>query len=114
MIKKALIVKQPWVELILTGRKTYEMRSTRTNVRGRVGLIEQGSGLIVGEVDIVDSLDPLLDEVGFYHHCSKHKIYSNFDSVKTWVYPWVLKNPVRYKTPRHYDHPQGAVIWVNL
>ena len=46
---RALIVRQPWIDLILSGEKTWEMRSRPTNVRGRIGLIEQGTGLIVGE-----------------------------------------------------------------
>jgi hypothetical protein len=35
---KALSIRQPWVELILSGRKTEELRSMSTAVRGRVYL----------------------------------------------------------------------------
>jgi hypothetical protein len=31
---KALTIRQPWAELILRGRKPYELRSWRTNYRG--------------------------------------------------------------------------------
>lgn len=113
MIKKALIVKQPWLELILAGRKTWEMRSRKTQIRGRVGLIESGSGLIVGEVDIVDSLESLT-EMEFKLNWGKHRIMGAHDWMSMWTFPWVLENAERYKIPRHYDHPQGAVIWVNL
>ena len=48
-MERALIIQKPWVDLILDNIKIWEMRSTKTNVRGKIGLIEAGSGLIVGE-----------------------------------------------------------------
>ena len=27
---------------------------------------------------------------------------------------WVLAKPKRYARPKPYEHPQGAVIWVNI
>lgn len=68
-MERALIVRQPWIEKILSGEKTWEMRSKRTLVRGRIGLIEQGTGLIVGECDLIHSGMPLdkLDAECF--HC---------------------------------------------
>ena len=39
---------------MLSGKKTWEMRSTRN--RGPIGLIRKGSGQVVGIADIVDSL----------------------------------------------------------
>lgn len=49
---RALIVRQPWIDLILSGKKTWEMRGAKINVRGRIGLIEQGTGLIFGETKL--------------------------------------------------------------
>jgi ASCH domain len=57
---KALIIRDPWIGLILTGRKTWELRASPTKIRGRIGLIRKGSGWIVGVADLVDSL-PRLD-----------------------------------------------------
>lgn len=37
-ITHAISIRQPYVELILTGKKRYEYRSTPTNIRGRVYL----------------------------------------------------------------------------
>lgn len=112
MITRALIVRQPWIELILSGVKIWEMRSARTNIRGRVGMIEQGTGLIVGEVDLVDSIDPLT-LITHQMHYDKHRI-ENYEKLLDWSFPWVLENAERYKKPVRYKHPQGAVIWVNL
>lgn len=113
---RALIVRQPWIDLILSGKKTWEMRCAKTNVRGRIGLIEQGTGLIFGEVNIVDSLEDLsFCEIIENVHLDKHCIpNSKIDLFKKWPFPWVLSNAIRYETPIKYNHPKGAVIWVDL
>lgn len=48
IVRKALIIDSPWIEKILAGEKTWEMRSTRTKLRGPFGLIQKGSGQIKG------------------------------------------------------------------
>lgn len=111
-IKKALIIRQPHVDNILDDLKSWEMRGNKTSVRGRIGIIEAGSGMIMGEVDLVDSLDPITPKEiqGTY---DKHCVMDMEKLIK-WRFPWVLENPVRYEKPVPYHHPQGAVIWVNL
>lgn len=71
-ITRALSVRQPYIELILAGRKTIEYRSRRTNVRERVYLYastfagpaeafaaadliweELPRGMILGSVEII-------------------------------------------------------------
>src|SRR5687767_704551 len=69
---RALSVRQPWAELILVGRKRYELRSWRTSHRGPIlihaglrieteavafaGLHEKAltTGALVGVVELVD------------------------------------------------------------
>lgn len=112
LLTKALIIKSPWINKILDNNKTWEMRSTRTHVRGIIGLIEQGTGLIVGQAELVDCLDPL-DKISSVEGLNKHQV-QDFLLLEKWKYPWVLTNIKRFKTPIPYNHPQGAVIWVNL
>lgn len=109
---KGLIIKQPWIDLILDGKKDWEIRGNNTSIRGKIYLIQSGSGLITGEVELVDSLYLTLDEykTSQNHHC----IENTFQFPYKKTYAWVLKNPVRYKEPIPYKHPMGAVIWVNL
>ncbi len=112
-MERALIVRQPWVDLILSGKKTWEMRSKPTKVRGLIGLIEQGTGLIVGECNIVES-DPIkLDaiEYGFYY-CN-HRV-DDYGLLEKWCYAWELEGAKRYDQPMHYKHPKGAVTWVRI
>lgn len=111
-MNRALIIKQPWIDLILSGEKTWEMRSRPTNIRGRIGLIEQGTGLIVGEAELVDCKESVTSfDIGY---CDwKHRIY-DLDLLEKWHIPWELQNAKRYEEPIPYKHPRGAVVWVNL
>ena len=113
---RALIIDSPWIDYILDGSKTWEMRTRATKLRGRIGLIRKGSGLIVGEVTLVDSLpaqprEQLLATTS-YHRMAPADIRSG--AVARWRCPWVLKDVKRYIKPIPYEHPQGAVIWVDL
>jgi len=109
---RALIVARPWIDRILDAGKTWEMRSTRTSIRGRIGLIEAGSGLIVGEVDIVDCLEPLTPDTA-RTSISSHQV-DDLALLEKWKHPWVLENAQRYDQPIPYHHPKGAVTWVRL
>jgi hypothetical protein len=53
---KALIVREPWIDLILDGHKTWELRTRPTSIRGQIALIRQGSGQIEGVVNLADVL----------------------------------------------------------
>ena len=111
MIKRALIVRKPYAAMIVSGQKTWEMRSRSTNIRERIGIIEAGSGLIIGEVELVNclacSLSYLKDKV------HKHQV-DDFGLLEKWSVAWVLEGAVRYQRPRAYCHPPGAVVWVRL
>jgi hypothetical protein len=112
-MERALIVRQPWIDLILSGKKTWEMRSRPTNVRGKIGLIEQGSGLIVGECKIVDSDHIKLDPIEHGLHYSHHRV-DDFNLLNKWCYAWEIEGAKRYDKPIPYQHPQCAVTWVRI
>lgn len=111
-MNRALIVRQPWLDLILIGEKRWEMRSRPTRIRGRIGLIEQGTGLIVGECNL-DGVGKPIDQfnLGWGHHL--HKI-DDYSLLEKWKYPWLLSDAERYKNPVPYQHPKGAVVWVKI
>lgn len=111
---RGLVIRQPWIDLILAGDKIWEIRAMPVNIRGKVRLIQSGSGLVVGEVEIVGCEGPFTLEA-LKKFRSKHAV-SN-ERLDEWGgyaknYAWVLSRPVRYKKPQKYDHPPGAVIWV--
>lgn len=108
----ALIIKKPWIDYILSGQKTWEIRGSLTKKRGEIELIQSKSGLVVGCCEIVDCIK--LDLPTFKNSFNKHCI-SNLEVLPyKSTYAWVITNAVRYENPRKYKHPNGAVIWVKL
>ena len=88
---RCLCVRAPYAGRIVDGKKTEEYRSTATRIRGRIGIIESGSGTVIGDAELYD--------------CTK---------TGEWEYVWHLRNARRYRKPRPYVHPFGAVIWVKV
>ena len=113
---KALIIRSPWIDLILSGSKTWEMRTKPTSIRGRIALIKAKSGLIYGTAELVDSLPALslerLRQSFDFHGIPDEQLDSAIQN--RWTTPWVLRNVVRLDTPKPYVHPSGAVTWVEL
>lgn len=112
-IMKALIVKKEWLDKIFDEGKIWEMRTTKTKIRGKIGLIESGTGMIVGEVEVIDCSEEPLSEDAAKVSIYLHQV-ENLNLLKKWKYAWVLKDAKRYDKPIPYKHPKGAVIWVNL
>lgn len=111
---KGLIVKSPWIEKILSGEKTWEIRGRKTNIRGTVALIKSGTGMIYGTVDVLDCKELTIEEYRDKQefHRIPHDMFPSLPYPKT--YAWIFSNPVIFDNPKPYAHPQGAVIWVNL
>ena len=111
--KMLLIVKNPWLDLILSRDKTWEIRDAQTKQRGKVHLALSGAGgRIVGQCHITDSvaIDKIMLEMTF----SKHRIKDLARITYRRPHAWVLSKARRYKKPFVYSHPQGAIKWVKL
>lgn len=57
-----LIVDQPWIQLIICGNKSWEMRANAVKRRGPVALIAKGTGTVVGVAHLVDVRGPFSSE----------------------------------------------------
>ena len=110
LMKRGLIIRSPWVEMILDGKKTWEMRTARTHIRGKVHLIKAGSGLIYGTAELVESHGPL----SFDQLTNSIHLHGDPDFTEKYCHAWELKNPQWFKRPQKYSHPSGSVIWVKL
>lgn len=109
---KGLIIKQPWIDYILNADKIWEIRGVNTKTRGKIELIQSGSGLVVGCCEIVDCIELSLQD--FKNNVDKHQIKNTNQLPYKRTYAWVLTNAKKYERPKKYKHPQGAIIWVNL
>jgi len=111
---RGLVIKRQFVDLILSGRKDWELRGSRSRIRGVIGLIESGSGLVVGHATLADVVGPLslaeLKASARHLGCRSNEISLYY--AKTFA--WVLTDAKRLARPVEYRHPQGAVIWVKL
>jgi hypothetical protein len=79
-----IVIKPPWIELILAGEKTWEIRGSRTAQRGRVALIKSGSGMIFGTVDLTECLGPL----------TREQMLGNLESIASRQKYWPVKCPI--------------------
>lgn len=114
---KALIIDVPWIGKILAGSKTWEMRKTACLQTGTIALIRKGSGQVVGVATISGSLPAIANATDYAAAESKHGIPPDRQGkafADGWRTPWVISHARTLATPVPYDHPSGAVIWVNL
>jgi hypothetical protein len=109
---RALIIKKIHLDKILSGEKIWEMRSSKTKISGKIGLIESGSGLIIGECYLIGCEEALTLETA-KTNINKHCV-DNLSLLEKWKYPWLVSSPVLYDNPIPYIHPKGAVIWVKV
>ena len=112
---RALLIRQPWIGLILAGKKTWEIRGSRTSIRETIGLIHSGSGTVVGVCELVDCVGPLTAEE-FLNNAQKAGMRPD-EAKLGWyrkTYAWVLEMPRILQRPVPYAHRHGAVIWVRL
>lgn len=110
-ILDGLIVKGHWLDKIFYDKKIWEIRSNNTTKRGQIALIKSGTKHIYGTVYLDDSFE--IDYPTIAITKKKHKVDDL--SIITYQKPhiWVLRDPKIFTNPIPYDHPQGAVIWVN-
>lgn len=112
-MKRGLIIKKEWLDRIFDNGKVWEMRSRPVSKKlfGRIGLIESGSGLIIGEATLVYCFKPSTLKL---QTCMSNHQVEDMKLFKKWPYAWILKEAKRYDKPIPYKHPQGAVIWVKI
>lgn len=107
-----LLIKKQYLDLILGGSKLWELRSRNTSRRGIICLIESGSGLIKGLADLNSTIK--LDKTTYDNNYELHQISTPYEDCRWNKYAWEFDSVEVLDHPIAYQHPQGAVIWVNL
>ena len=124
---RALLIQPQWLEPILSGRKTWEVRGRNLRIRGRVCLASEGK--LVGEVEFTDSFpigardagNSLVSVPGHDHNFvglpgNKDKTCMEDVTVLTYtrLFAWVIGDVCRYSVAIPYNHPLGARQFVDL
>jgi hypothetical protein len=114
IFSRALLVRKPFVDQIVDGSKTWEMRSRSNSITGPIGLVEAKSGYVVGVALISKSL--ARKSAGeLVKTRRKHRMsLAEIGKPKGYKVPWPLRLAVRLKKPVAYRHNPGAVTWVRL
>lgn len=114
-IQRGLIVKAPWARALAAGEKQWELRNRPTQVRGQVAILEGGSCLAVGTMDIVDCIGPL-GPCDLAAAARQGLILPNevSDADREPQFAWVVANARMLSCPLPYQHPRGAVVWVKI
>ena len=122
---RGLAIRELWIGLLLSGRKTWEMRAKPESCRGWIGLIRSKSdrvkngcaktGCVSGIARLGDVGDPLsleqMVETFDRHRVPEEMIRSEGFN---WFSPWKLAEIRKLRDPVPYDRPSGAVLLFDL
>jgi hypothetical protein len=112
----ALLIREPFIEQILAGTKTWEIRGNATKKRGLVALVKSGTGTVVGACCLAEVYGPLLwrqfrdNAPKWGHHSEERPPLLPYPD----TYGWELAPVVTLAEPVPYTHRPGAVIWAKL
>lgn len=109
-----LVIKKEWLDLIIAGKKTIEVRGSRTShLNETIYLCESGTHKVRDTCKIVDCKE--VTPLSWYQEYSKHLVNISLNSLKDrYKKPhfWLLSKVKPIKEEIYYKHPNGAVIWV--
>ncbi len=108
----AIPIKPPWIDMILIGVKTWEIRTKNTKKIGPVALIRSGSGTVVA----TSTLSEVVIITPSIARSNARRMGMSVAEALSCVgeYAWVLEDVVSLKNPVPYKHPYGAITWVTL
>jgi hypothetical protein len=111
----ALIIDKPWIELILSGQKSWEMRTTKFKKLGYIALVEKGTKTITG-IARIDGYTEQLSLAQLEQHEAKHRVLKSQYTASDykWFTAMKLSNVLRLERSIKYEHKNGTVIWVKL
>ena len=108
-----LIIKEPWISLILQGRKSLEIRGrAMTSKDGeRIYLAQSGGGgAVLGSAVFETCMGPLTAS-----QWTESRVQHCVDGAKRpygrHTFAWLLSTPERFDKPVKYTHKAGVVVW---
>ena len=98
-IDRLLVVADPWAILLVSGVKTWELRTTSSKIRGRVGIAEKGTGTVIGTVEFVNVHGPFSPtEIAAYEYLHRvpESLVDDYSGPKG-LYAWEVNNGTRFE-----------------
>lgn len=107
-----LIIKAPYINWILKGEKTIELRGFNTKKRGKIALIESGTGCVVGTVEITNAFEiatkSQYEKLRLRHCVGRER--KDIRYKRLWA--WELEKPEMFEEPIPYEQQRGQQVWV--
>ena len=110
-----LIIQQPWIDLILDGHKTLEIRGMRCKKPEgeRIYLALSGAGgWVLGAATFVACHSPL-SRAEYASLADGHRVAGDALPYSA-TYAWEVRLPERFRLPVSYCHKLGQVVWATM
>ena len=108
-----LIIQRPWIDLILDGYKTLEIRGKKcvNKVGERIYLaLSGGGGVLLGSVYFKACHGPL-SRAEWASRGEEHCVAGDALPYGSSTHAWQLVEPRRFSAPVPYFHKPGIVVW---
>ena len=109
-----LIIKKKWLDLIVSGKKTLEIRGSNTKKQNEtIYLLESGTHRVIATA-VISATYPISCS-DWSEERDRHCVDISYADLKKRYktpYAWVLSKIEPIEDIWYYEHPQGAVIWV--
>lgn len=109
-----LIIKKKWLDLIISGKKTIEIRGSNTKKQGeKIYLLESKTNKVKATC-VISATYPISCS-DWSEERKKHCIDISYADLKKRYknpYAWVLKDIQPIEDTWYCKHPKGAVIWI--
>jgi hypothetical protein len=105
---RCLKVDDKWVNLILTGKKTWEIRRVNTKIRERIALGNIKTKCYVGYATIAGSFEMSIEEL--LQNSEKHQandFITQYANGRKTLFAWVLSDIKVEHAPRPYSYSTG-------
>lgn len=106
-MERILLILPQWIDKILHGGKRVELRSTRTHIRGKIGLGHQGT--LYGCADLVDCFE--VDDDWLAANERLHLVTDPALLTK-YRWAWLLRNIHSMEPKKQFHQPRGCQQWV--
>jgi len=104
-----LKVKEPWCSMILSGRKSKEIRGSVTKKRGWIYISPSGFPNIVGQAWL-ENCTRITNESEWLSQTPEHCVSGKALPYKK-TFAWHLKHAARFEVPVHHKAARGCVVW---